>query len=348
MRLELEIAGQPLRLDIESQRLASLAELIPAACRRPPGAGTGAAAAVHSILADRPLPAAPPGHERLGRRLAAWPGGVLFQKVPVIPGLSLRLERGGAGMVVAASYRQNRAVEVVRARYKGVPVASLHQNLLYYAVFFPIMALAEESGAVATHAACVRRRGKTVLVSGLGGAGKTTLALALLDGDGTAMLSDNLVLLERGHVRGVPELVRRDERLRSLLPTGVEASLTRSRHAAEHGRWFVEPPQLGGEAPAVDVVFQVDLGERFAATALNLEDCVRRQLAMDRLALEVEAYRQFVAVLALAGLADAGHSEARLRETLAGARCYRVTVPEGRPLASVLDALDEVVEGGGS
>jgi hypothetical protein len=271
---------------------------------------------------------------------------VLFHQVPVIPGLSLRLERGRSRTVVAASYRQNRAVELVRARYKGVPLESLHQNLLYYAVFFPVMALAEEAGAVAVHAACVRRHGRTVLVSGLGGAGKSTLALALLDGDGTAMLSDNLVLLERDRVRGVPELVRRDERSRSLLPPGVEASLTPSRHAAEHGRRFVEPPQLGGEAAAVDLVFQVDLGEHFSATPIGLEDCVRRQLAMDRLALEVEAYRQFVAVLALAGVADAGDTEARLRETLAQARCYRVTVPAGRPLASVLDTLDGLVKGG--
>jgi hypothetical protein len=342
VRLDLDIVGFNVALEIEAHRFDSLAEMLPAAVRRPGSAQT-ATPELSARLTETAL--APPADARLrlGRRLLAGDGVAWSDGLADMPGLGMLLRRTGNRLDLQAAYKPNRLVEIARARYRHLPLASLHQNLLYFLLFFPAMALAEEHGWVPVHAAAVRRGRRSIVVAGLGGSGKTTLALALLDDDDAVLLSDNVVLVGGGGVRGLPELIRRDARSQSLLPEAVERKLRASPHRAEHGRRFVDAPGLGGVTAGPDVVLHVSLGERTEVRADSAAECVARQLSMDRLALEMNAYQQFRSVLALTGLVAPGFAEERLQASFARAACYRVTIAAGRPLrepvATVLDAI---------
>jgi hypothetical protein len=342
VRLDLDILGFTAALEIEAQRFASLAEMLPAAVRLP-GSTRTAAPDLFARLAETALAAPAEARLRLGRRLLAGDGVAFVDDLADMPGLGLLVRRRGDRLDLQAAYRPNRLIEIARARYRRLPLTSLHQNLLYFLLFFPAMALAEERGWVPVHAAGVRRGERSIVVAGLGGSGKTTLALALLDGDDTALLADNIVVVGEQGVRGVPELVRRDTRSESLLPEAVERKLSALPHRAEHGRRFVEAPGLGGAASGPDVVLHVALGERTEVGFQSAAECVARQLSMDRLALEMNAYQQFRAVLALTGLAAPGFAEERLQAAFARAACFRVTIAAGRPLreavTTVLDAI---------
>jgi hypothetical protein len=342
VRHDLDILGFTAALEIEAPRFASLAEMLPTAARLPGSTATAAPNLVARLTETAMTPPAD-AHLRLGRRLLAGDEVAFADDLADMPGLGLLLRRSGDRLDLRAAYKPNRLIEIARARYRRLPLASLHQNLLYFLLFFPAMALAEERGWVPVHAAGVRRGERSIVLAGLGGSGKTTLALALLDGDDTALLADNIVVVGEQGVRGVPELVRRDARSKSLLSETVEGKLSASPHLAEHGRRFVDAPGLGSGAPGPDVVLHVALGERTEVRPQSAAECVARQLSMDRLALEMNAYQQFRAVLALTGLAAPGFAEERLQAAFARAACYRVTVAAGRPLgdavATVLDAI---------
>jgi len=361
MRVDLTLLGFQARFAVDSTRFESLLDLL-AAARTPspaPGspagpdaaaeasstpAGTPDEAVLEARLGEAPLAPPPAPARRVGRRLRAEPGRAWLLTPGDTPGLSLLVERepGGLPVRVTGSYRQNRLVELARARYKRMPVRSIHQNLLYFLVFFPAILVAEERGGVALHGAGVRARGRTWVFSGLGGSGKTSLALALFADAETRLVADNIVLADGTGVWGVPELIRCDRATRALLTPAIVSRLDAIDHGAEHGRTFFRVPGLGGRVPRVDAVVHVELGPAFELRAMTAVECARRQLALDRLALEMVAYDQYVAGLALGGLTTLSpdEREGRLEDLLAETTCVRLTVPAGRPLSEVVDRLD--------
>src|SRR5262249_54507664 len=87
------------------------------------------------------------------------------------------------------------AKRVLRSR----PIPSLRRNplstILYYAVYYPVWWHLEARGrAHPLHAAGVALGGRGLVLAGLPGCGKSTLATALLGVPGAELLSDNVVL----------------------------------------------------------------------------------------------------------------------------------------------------------
>jgi hypothetical protein len=351
MKIALDVLGYGVHLDL-APRYQVLGELLAAArprAARPADSAHAVPAAAEDVVdarLDDDRRTAPPPGLRLGRRVAVDDHRVSALALADMSGLRVDVSRrSGRPFEVRVSYRQNKVLEEIRARYKGVPVRSLQQNLLYFAVFFPAMLLAEENGAAVAHGAAVDARGRTWLVSGLGGSGKSTLALGFLAEREARMSSDNIVVVGPDGLCGVPELVRLDPASLALLPSGSGDRLRRVKHGAEHGRGFVDLPGLGEPLGRVDVVMHVSLGTTLRVTEMSCGECARRQVSLDSLALEMLAYQQFASVVELAGIgAGAGESRVgRLEAAFAGARCFGVTVPKGEPLATVIDTIEEAV-----
>ncbi|MBN2057329.1 MAG: hypothetical protein JW782_00845 [Candidatus Saganbacteria bacterium] len=88
-------------------------------------------------------------------------------------------------------------------------------------VIFPVFYLLEANcGIFLLHGSAVNHAGKAIVMAGLAGIGKTTLAIALTlkDPGGIRFLSDNFLLFDQDNIYPFPEHIRLHDDLRSFIP----------------------------------------------------------------------------------------------------------------------------------
>ena len=99
-------------------------------------------------------------------------------------------------------------------------------TLLYYLVYHPILwLLSRERGWHALHGGAVADEGRALVLAGMPGCGKSTLAVTMLGRPGWSMLSDNIVLYNAYRVLALPEVLLLDARSRERAGAGM-AGLT--------------------------------------------------------------------------------------------------------------------------
>jgi hypothetical protein len=182
-------------------------------------------------------------------------------------------------------------------------------------------ALDREPGIVAAHAAAVARDGIAALVCGDGGAGKTTLTVALLR-QGCAYLTDEVALMDpiHGSVRAYPRFLGIREGTLSLIEQLKNRSLAFSQVSLSGDRkWFVDPRLVAaagtvGEARLGHVWFLSGFASAPAITAMEPWDAARRfarslrqvrGTGMDRVWTAMEIVRHCRAYEVIAGPPEA-------------------------------------------
>lgn len=150
--------------------------------------------------------------------------------------LALRLRRAAGGRFVVSDSDGYEQEWPSRAH----AVADLLSRFL-----LGLFARVTARGIYAIHAGAVERRGRAVLFSGRSGAGKTTLALSLLE-RGFRLLSDDLAIVEASTQRILP--YRRSLHIRPGTPELVPALRRAEQPSAAPGRTWTLTPALLDEA----------------------------------------------------------------------------------------------------
>jgi hypothetical protein len=209
-------------------------------------------------------------------------------------------------------------------------------TLAYYSVYYPTWWHLEAEGkGHPLHAAGVALDGRAVVLAGLPGAGKSTLAMALLATPGAELLADNVVLHDGRLVQGCFEPLLLDEKTRRWVP---EAQLLRAlgrRHVFARDA-FHAPHRAGGVPPGAVVV--VTRGRETRLAPLSAAVCAHRILAVNEVAKEVRRYHVLASVLGMVepeGLAHVEERGARLERLLGGVPCFALQVREGAPEEAV-------------
>ena len=297
-----------------------------------------------------PLPPATSatGLRRAGRRLWLDDGRVYQPELLGFPGLALLTRRRGNRWTVRATYRPPSRLARWHHRLRG-PDPRLVATLLYYLAYFPLLAYLEaHRGWTPLHAAGVALPEGGLLIAGLPGCGKTTLALAFAARPGARLLSDNLVLTDGRQLYACPEPIHLDDGLRPLLPDLADLLVAEER-TVTHGRrdYRPRPHRQAAATPPRWLLFPL-FADEVRLAPLSPEAALDRLLTIGEQTKELAAY---TAQRAVWGLLDdapgwAGRVRERLTDLVERLACYELHLPPGRPLppltAEVLTALTAV------
>jgi hypothetical protein len=290
-----------------------------------------------------------PADTRVDRHVWLGPGTVLCLRqddAPQIaiasrPGSPRRLELRFHFSLDAEGWRET-AKRLVRWRRLATLRRARLSTLTYYAVYYPVWWHLESRGlAHPLHAAGVALDGRALLLGGLPGCGKSTVATALLGVPGAELLSDNVVLHDGAELHGCFEPLLLDAASRAALADHAGATPLGRRHQYARDAYAL-PHRTGGVPLAAAVLIARGYATRL--TRLPAGECARLLLVANEAAKEVRRYHVLAALLALAerdGLAHLEQRIAHLDRFLAGVPCYWLDVREGAP-AEATAALREL------
>jgi hypothetical protein len=292
-----------------------------------------------------------PRETRVDRHIEMGPGRVAWTRVDDAPAIAVASERrpglrrfevrylfalgsGGLGARLKGLVRRRRLAGLRRARMS---------TLAYYAVYYPTWWHLEAQGAAhPLHAAGVALHGQGLLLAGLPGAGKSTIAAAFLGVGGAELLSDNVVLHDETQLFGCFEPLLLDGAARraigdvpGLRPLGRRHVFARDAFAAPH--------RTAGVPLAAAVLLA--RGAETRLVRVGARELARMLLAINEAAKEVRRYHVFASILGLVepeGLAQVAERAARLERLLARVPCYRLEMAEGNP-AQAVAVLSELV-----
>ena len=146
--------------------------------------------------------------------------------VPGMPELTIGV-RASDPPQIALDFSRSPLRRLYKRVVVGVRPHDLLESLIWYAVLYPGLLASEWRGRYPLHASAVVKDGRAIVLFGLPGAGKSTVAAALR-GSGFALLSDNLVTVGPKGIWPVPEPIKLDARSRELaVPTAQRASRPR-------------------------------------------------------------------------------------------------------------------------
>src|SRR5204863_4425714 len=136
-------------------------------------------------------------------------------------------------------------------------------------------------------AAGVALDGRGLLLAGLPGCGKSTLAASFLGSPGVELLADNVVLHDATHVYGCFEPLLLDAATRAWLAERVPLHAVGRRHQYDRDA-FHAPHRTGGVPPGAAVILA--RGRETRVERLGARECARMLLAINEAAKEVRRY----------------------------------------------------------
>ena len=163
----------------------------------------------------------------IDRHVYVGPNRVVWLRVDDVPALALASEHGGPTRRFDLRFHFSLGSQGWRERLKRAvyrqKVSALRRSrlstLTYYAVYYPVWwHLESRAAGHPLHAAGVAMDGRALVLAGLPGAGKSTLAASLLTVPGAELLADNVVLHDGRQIYGCFEPVLLDEQTRAWLP----------------------------------------------------------------------------------------------------------------------------------
>ncbi|HYC01372.1 MAG TPA: hypothetical protein VEC57_19725 [Candidatus Limnocylindrales bacterium] len=246
----------------------------------------------------RSLEAAFPGagwQHRLDRDLYIDGPRGYWLRIDDFPDLQLAIAEEGGRIQVRGRYhfylaRDARGDKLRRFRYRnalGDLRGRRFSTLLYYLFYHPLLwRLSRLEGWHVLHGGAVATPAGAVVLAGMPGCGKSTLAVAMLADASCRMLSDNLVLHDGLRALACPELLLLDENSRRLAGAGA-SRLTATGERRVYARDAHRIAQVELEPQPIAAIFHVERGQRSRVQRIDATESAARLRAANLMAKEV-------------------------------------------------------------
>jgi hypothetical protein len=223
-------------------------------------------------------------------------------------------------------------------------------KMMYFMVYYPMAwQLERMRGWGLLHASAVAMpSGKAVILSGLGGVGKSTLGLSLLARPGARLLSDNLIFHDEERIYSCPEPVRLDaSALASMADNGIEPERTRLPATAHPKPTYRVGPARRAEAAPPAALYFLRFASGSGIARLKPERAADMMIAGNDLAAEIKDYRPchaLLSMLAAESAAPPAVKRASLARLLRDTDCALFRIGEGEKIADTVARLAERLE----
>lgn len=275
----------------------------------------------------------------IGKRMLGKTDDLIWLDTLRMKGLQLRFRRESGRWCFDVAYRfhpkKEKLEHLPEYEYKR------YFSLMSYWVYYPLIWYLENfRGWTILHASALASASGGIMIGGLGGVGKTTTCVALMQRPGVRLISENIIFTDGEFIYPCDEPIRLDDGSLAMLgenPAGLvpmnfpeglkDKSLFHLDSAARSEK--VKPAAL----------FLPQFSPQRYLTPLAPEIAAEKMVAMNRLTRELDDFGWYAAALEM-HWPRPGHAEKRLevlRRFAQNARCYELGIDRNAGVAAVVE-----------
>ena len=220
-------------------------------------------------------------------------------------------------------------------------------SLMSYLVYYPLMWHLESlRGWTILHASALASKHGGVMIGGLGGVGKTTSCVALMQ-RGLTLLSENIIFTDGDLIYPCVEPIRMDEGSRALLgenPSGL-LRMQFPEGLKDKDMFHVQSASATEQVVPAALFLPQFTSARYVRP-LAPELACEKMIAMNRLTREIDDYAWYASALEM-HWAQAGRAAQRvevLRKLTQRARCYELGIDRTAGVQAVVEDVLRMVE----
>lgn len=220
-------------------------------------------------------------------------------------------------------------------------------SLMSYLVYYPLMWHLESlRGFTILHASALASARGGVMIGGLGGVGKTTTCVALMQ-RGLALLSENLIFTDGDFIYPCVEPIRMDEGSRAMLgenPSGL-LRMNFPEGLKDKDMFHVQNASAAEQVVPAALFLPQFTHERYVRP-LAPELACEKMIAMNRLTREIDDYAWYASALEM-HWSQTGRAAARvevLRKLTQRARCFELGIDRQAGVQAVVEDVMRAAE----
>lgn len=275
----------------------------------------------------------------IGKRMLGKTDDLIWLDTLRMKGLQLRFRRDLNYWNFAVAYcfhpKKDKTEYLPEYEYKR------YFSLMSYLIYYPLIWYLENfRGWTILHASALSSAKGGIMIGGLGGVGKTTTCVALMQRPGLKLISENIIFTDGEFIYPCDEPIRLDDGSLAMLgenPKGLQAM--RFPEGLKEKALFHLDPASRAEKVKPAALFLPQFSPRRYLTALAPEIAAEKIVAMNRLTRELDDYGWYASALEMYWPRP-GQAEKRLevlRRFAQNARCYELGIDRKAGVAAVVE-----------
>ncbi len=283
----------------------------------------------------------------IGKRMLGNAEELIWLDTLKMKGLQLRFQRTRERFNFEVAYgfhpKKEKLERLPEYEYKA------YFSLMSYLVYYPIIWYLEQArGWMVLHASALATAQGGVMIGGLGGVGKTTTCVALMQRGGMELMSENLIFTDGEFIYSCQEPIRMDENSLAMLGSGTNAAglLPMAFPEGLKDKWLFHLAHNAlPEKVRPAVLFLPQFSSKSYWRELAPEVAVEKIMAMNRLTRELDDYGWYAAALDM-HWPKASQTARRvevLRKFAERIRCFELGVVRAAGVGTVVEDIIRVV-----
>ena len=272
---------------------------------------------------------------QLSRSIFCNDSSVLLTDLSHFPGLLLVFSIHKDKLEISGYYYNQESIKKTLSRlfYNKNKNLELFLYLKYYLILFPVIWYYEYVlGKYLFHTSAVLYKGSPILFSGLGGVGKSTLVISLLENPDFQFISDNLVVYGNDELIAINEAIALDE-TSLLLCKNVRNHLYALNMPMSHGREYFRIKDSIVSSGRVNKIFFIKFSGITEITKLDQEQAKEKCELINSIAKEIVEYRSIASALNLSlGNQFSSVRKSSLKNLIENTECFELNIKPGDEL----------------
>ena len=247
----------------------------------------------------------PTQYNKISRNICLGDSSILITEIPHFPGLSLKVKIRDSKLYIDAYFSEKR-VSFIKNLLSNSLNLQKHKSykslaFTYHLVYFPLLYYIERfSNLFLLHASAFEYDQYAIILSGLGGIGKSTFSLAALFLEGSKLLSDNLLFHDAQNIYSFPEPIALDRNSYAMLGE-IKEILIPCEIASTHDRIYYHiTPENRSHRATPKYLFWLQSGSENRLIPIETQECINHLLNINLLANELRQYYVLAATFDLA------------------------------------------------